>query len=266
MYSPVFLSNPTTSGSPPVLSISLSDHSFSALASSFACTLSHSKPLWRFMFCSKRAFNALSSSSRCSGDKSFLLLLMFRALVALIVVASRVSYLLLRCAPPHGFFSACLCVLINSQFPRRSECTRQYILARRQAHMRVSHLSPAARNRQENLGCLLHKRCLLLQRKHQISVALCLRRERSKFPTSYTKSRQSRVRVLFHAFQAQGNPAKICCGHVAIPIRQREYRISPLADGMCLPLGGGSRATWKAASGLPTNHPECLPPRAVTTA
>src|SRR6202049_4681210 len=98
------------------------------------------------MFFSKRAFNALSSSSRCSGDKSSLLLFMFRALVALIVVAFRVSYLLLRC----------------------------------QANMRVSHLSPAARNRQENLGCLLHKRCLLLQRKHQISVALCLRRERSK--------------------------------------------------------------------------------------
>src|SRR3989475_5836359 len=104
MYSPVLLSCPTTSGSPPVLSISLSDHSFSALASSFACTLAHSRPLWRFMFFSKRAFNALSSSSRCSGDKSFLLLLMFRALVALIVVASRVSYLLLRCAPPHGGF------------------------------------------------------------------------------------------------------------------------------------------------------------------
>jgi hypothetical protein len=31
---------------------------------------------------------------------------MFRALVALIVVASRVSYLLLRCVPPHGVFSA----------------------------------------------------------------------------------------------------------------------------------------------------------------
>src|ERR1700693_1989057 len=104
MYSPVLLSRPTTSGSPPVLSISLSDHSFSALASSFACTLSHSRPLWRFMFFSKRAFNALSSSSRCSGDKSFLLLLMFRALVALMVIAARVSYLLLRCAPPHGFF------------------------------------------------------------------------------------------------------------------------------------------------------------------
>src|SRR6266852_5417655 len=74
MYSPVFLSWPTTSGSPPVLSISLSDHSFSALASGFACTLAHSRPLWRFMFFSKRAFNALSSSSRCSGDKAFLLL------------------------------------------------------------------------------------------------------------------------------------------------------------------------------------------------
>src|ERR1700720_2131026 len=82
----------------------MSDHSFSALASSFVCTLSHSKPLWRFIFFSKRAFNALSSSSRCSGDKFFLLLSMFRALVALIVVASGVSYLSLRCAPPHGCF------------------------------------------------------------------------------------------------------------------------------------------------------------------
>src|SRR6516165_600464 len=76
MYSPVFLSWPTTSGSPPVLSISWSDHSFSVLASSLACTFDHSRPLWRFMFFSKRAFNVLSSSSRCSGDNSFLLLLM----------------------------------------------------------------------------------------------------------------------------------------------------------------------------------------------
>src|SRR5207245_9818669 len=172
------------------------------------------------MFFSKRAFNSLSSSSRCSADKSFLLLLMFRALVALIVVASRVSYLLLRCAPPHGGFSACLCVLINSQFPRRSECTRQYILARRrQANVRVSYLSPATRNRQENLGRLLHKRRLLLQRKHQISVASCLRGQRSKFPASYTKSRQSCVRFLLYPLHAQCNPANVCGGHRATPVR-----------------------------------------------
>src|SRR5215813_2390258 len=77
MYSPAFLSLRTTSGSPPVLSISLSDHSFSVFASSFACTLAHSRPLWRVMFFSKRAFNALSSSSRCSDDNSFLPALMF---------------------------------------------------------------------------------------------------------------------------------------------------------------------------------------------
>src|SRR5438094_6898916 len=76
MYSPVFLSCPTTSGSPPFLSISLSDHSFSVLASSFACTFAHSRPLWRSMFLSKRAFNALSSSSRCSGDNLLFILLL----------------------------------------------------------------------------------------------------------------------------------------------------------------------------------------------
>src|SRR3989344_3690547 len=99
MYSPVFLSWPTTSGSPPVRSISESDHSNSppppvgGLASSFACTLFHSRPLWRFMFFSKRAFNTLSNSSRlprcnakrllrgCSPDNSFLLLSMLLILL-----------------------------------------------------------------------------------------------------------------------------------------------------------------------------------------
>src|SRR5207253_278242 len=95
--------------------------------------------------------------------------------------------------------SARLCVLVNSQFPRRSQCTRQHILARRrQANMRVSHLSPAASNRQEDPGRLFHKRRLLLQGKHQVSVPSCLGGQRSKFPASYTKRRQSCVGVLLH--------------------------------------------------------------------
>src|SRR4051812_47187611 len=77
MYSPVFLSCPTTSGSPPVRSISWSDQSFSLFASSFACTLAHSTPLWRFRCFSKRAFNVLSRSLRCCGKNCFFLLVMF---------------------------------------------------------------------------------------------------------------------------------------------------------------------------------------------
>src|SRR5262245_42389268 len=60
-----------TSGSPPVLSISPSDHSFAGLASSFDLTLAHSRPAWRFIFPSKRAFSVFNSPSRCSGDNSF---------------------------------------------------------------------------------------------------------------------------------------------------------------------------------------------------
>src|SRR5215469_8577185 len=87
---------------------------------------------------------------------------------------------------PMGILSTCLCVLVSSQFPRRSDCTCKDILARgRQTNMRVSHLSPAAGNRQENLGRLLHKRRLLLERKHQISVPPCLRGQRSKLSTSH---------------------------------------------------------------------------------
>src|SRR5256885_2034623 len=130
------------------------------------------------MFFSKRDFKALSSSARCSGDKSFLLLLMFRALVALMVVASRVSYLLLRCAPPHGFFSA----LRSYQFAVSTPFGMHQLVHPRSpppGEYACVPSFPAGWNRQENLECLLHKRCLLLQRKHQISVALCLRRERS---------------------------------------------------------------------------------------
>ncbi len=72
--------NQQQSGSPPVLSISLRDHSFSPPAGgySLACTLAHSTPLLRFMLFSKRAFNALSSASHCSGDNSFLFLLVIQ--------------------------------------------------------------------------------------------------------------------------------------------------------------------------------------------
>src|SRR5260221_4061452 len=70
MYSPVFLSWPTTSGSPPVISISFSDHSFSLFASSFACTFAHSRPLWRVLFFSKRGVGWFGRSSRCFGVNS----------------------------------------------------------------------------------------------------------------------------------------------------------------------------------------------------
>src|ERR1051326_111928 len=90
MYSPVFLSRPTTSGSPPVRSISLSDHSFSVLASSLACTLAHSRPLWRLRFFSNRSFNTLRSSARCLGDNSFFLLCM---LFILLLQARRPTFL-----------------------------------------------------------------------------------------------------------------------------------------------------------------------------
>src|SRR2546429_1782850 len=164
MYSPVFLSCPTTSGSPPVLSISLSDHSFSVLASSFACILAHSRPLWRFMFFSKRAFHALSSCSHCSGDKPFLLLLMFLAVVALIVVASCVSYLLLRCAPPHG---------------------SSFGLSLRSYQFAVSTpfgVHPRSEEHTSELQSRLHIVCRLLLEKKHLPTSGCTARARCNLP------------------------------------------------------------------------------------
>jgi len=60
-----------------VVSISWSDQAFSALASSFACTLVHSRPLWRGMCFSKRVFSTLSSCVCCAGDNSFFDIFLF---------------------------------------------------------------------------------------------------------------------------------------------------------------------------------------------
>src|SRR5438876_6788146 len=124
------------------------------------------------MFFSKRAFNSLSSSSRCSADKSFLLLLMFRALVALIVVASRVSYLLLRCAPPHGgFFGLSLrsYQFVVSHAVRSTPVSTSSLAAARRICVCPIFPQPPGIGGKIS-GALLHKRRLLLQRKHQISV------------------------------------------------------------------------------------------------
>src|SRR5215467_14907416 len=79
--------------------------------------------------------------------------------------------------------------------------------------MRVPHLSKAARNRQENPWRLLDKHRLLLRGKHEISISLCLRGQRSKFPPAHTACRQSCMGVRFHPFKAHCDPAKICGGH-----------------------------------------------------
>jgi hypothetical protein len=152
----------------------------------------------RFMFFSKRAFNALSSSSRCSGDKSFLLLLMFRALVAVIVVASRVFYLLLRCAPPHGFFFGLS--LRSYQFAVSTPFGVHPSVHPRSPPPGEYACVPSFPRRQESAG---KSRAPPPQNAASCSSVCisfrtpCLRGQRSKFPASYTKSRQSCVGVLF---------------------------------------------------------------------
>jgi hypothetical protein len=75
--------------------------------------------------------------------------------------------------------------------------------------------------------------CSSVSIKISVAALLATRAKANFLP--HTKSRQSRVKVLFHAFQAQGNPAKICYGHVAISSERVSYLT--INDGMCLPLG-----------------------------
>src|SRR5579871_787502 len=68
MYSPVFSSRRTTSGSPPVFSIPASDHIFSLFTSSFARMGVHLRPSWRCIFFSKRARKVCSRRWRSAGE------------------------------------------------------------------------------------------------------------------------------------------------------------------------------------------------------
>src|SRR5260370_32874527 len=86
-----------------------------------------------------------------------------------------------------------------------------------------SHSSPAARNGHENFGLLLTELRLLLQREHQVAVALVLRGQRSEYPAPDTEVGRSHVRALFGVFQAQRNSAKICGIHRASLLFSREY-------------------------------------------
>ena len=139
---------------------------------------------------------------------------MFRVLIALIVVASRVSYLLLRCAPPHGGFFGLS--LRSYQFAVSTPFGVHPSVHPRSPRPSEYACGPSFPSRQESAGKSQvppPQTMPAAPAKHQISVALCLRREGSKFPASYTKSRQSCVGVLFHPLQAQCNPAKVCRGH-----------------------------------------------------
>ncbi len=71
MQSPVFLSRPTTSGSPPVRSISLSDQSFLPAAFNLSSTDTQGMSLWRLVYFSNRTRTFVRSSSRCLGDSVF---------------------------------------------------------------------------------------------------------------------------------------------------------------------------------------------------
>src|SRR5215472_19178326 len=70
IISPVVLSLPTTSGSPPERSISWRDQSTAFFAVRRASTAAHSRPAWRSGWARKRASSFLSNASRCFGLSS----------------------------------------------------------------------------------------------------------------------------------------------------------------------------------------------------
>jgi len=79
--------------------------------------------------------------------------------------------------------------------------------------MGVTHSSESARNRQKDFGRILDKRGLLFRSEHQIAVALLLRGERREYSATDPEIGRAHVRAFLGAFQAQGNPSKVCDFH-----------------------------------------------------
>src|SRR5258708_9260210 len=105
-------------------------------------------------------------------------------------------------------------VLFSPQPPCRAQSACQDIFIRRsQANVGHSHPSPATCNGHEHVRLLLTELGLLFRREHQVAVTLLLRGERGEYPAPDTEVRRPHMRSLFHALQAQGNPAKIRGSH-----------------------------------------------------
>src|SRR5208337_1553919 len=79
--------------------------------------------------------------------------------------------------------------------------------------MRHSHSSPSACDRNENLWEFLDERCLLLQREHQVAVALFRRCKRCKNSAANPEVRTPHVGTLFDTLKAKGDPSEILCVH-----------------------------------------------------
>src|SRR5689334_10721766 len=79
--------------------------------------------------------------------------------------------------------------------------------------MRCAVSSPSAVDGQEHFRQVLPERRLLFRREHQVAVALLLVRQRRKNFPSHAKVYGTKVRALFHPFQAQCNPPKILRVH-----------------------------------------------------
>src|SRR5437899_2913609 len=89
--------------------------------------------------------------------------------------------------------------------------------------MGLSHPPPSPGNGPEPLGQLSDNLRLLFRLQHQVAIALLMRGESGEDPAPDTKIGRTHVRALFRARQAQRNPAKICCIHLAWPLFSREY-------------------------------------------
>jgi len=166
------------------------------------------------MLFAKRAFNALSSSSRCSPDKFFLLRSMFRALVALMVVASRVPYLLLLDVPPHG--GSFGLSLRSYPFAVSTPYGVRPLLHPRSSLPGGSVCVPSFPSRQELAGKarVPPRQTPPAARVVSIRFPYPLTSEASEANfLPHTKSRPSCVGILFHPLQAECNPAKVSCGH-----------------------------------------------------
>jgi uncharacterized protein len=95
----------------------------------------------------------------------------------------------------------------------------------------MSHASEPARNGHEYFRRLADESRLVFRRQRQVSIALRLRGQRSESPAPDAEVGQTAVRALFHAFEGQRNPSKICRIHLT-RLLYESYDTSERAQNM----------------------------------
>jgi hypothetical protein len=119
--------------------------------------------------------------------------------------------------PTRASAGSCGGILVDTQLPGSVQSTGQDVpIGLGQPNVGSTHPAPAAGDRNEQIGRLGHELRLHLRCEQQVSETVLDGSQRGENAPAHPEVHRTHVRSFRSAIEAQGDPAKIGGGHLAI--------------------------------------------------